>query len=49
MILFLCDKCKKQIWQQMPDDMKKSTTIAEAEELCLCADCLCKLHCGVQT
>jgi DNA-directed RNA polymerase subunit RPC12/RpoP len=39
MVKFFCTRCGKQIWEKMPDYIKETTTIAEAERTSICSDC----------
>jgi len=43
-VKFFCKTCNKEIWKGMPQTMKETTTIAEAENQCECSDCLLKRH-----
>lgn len=39
---FFCDKCGREIFQHMNEEQKRTTTIAEIEEICVCSDCALK-------
>ena len=36
---WFCNKCGKEIWQELNDDDKKTKTISEFEEECFCIEC----------
>lgn len=38
-IKFFCSKCGKKIFSEMDENMKETTTLAEAERTCICSDC----------
>lgn len=38
-VRFFCIKCGKELWKEMSEEMKKTTTIKEAEETAVCSDC----------
>ena|SRR3972149_3035849 len=43
-VKFFCNDCGKEIWSEMTQDDKNSTTISEAERTCFCSDCLLKKY-----
>lgn len=38
-VRFFCITCGKEIWEQMHEYIKETTTIKEAEETAVCWDC----------
>ena len=38
-VRFFCTVCGGEIWEMMPEDMKATLTIKEAEETAVCWDC----------
>jgi len=38
-VRFFCVKCGKEIWTKMPENVKKTISIKEAEETAICSDC----------
>ena len=38
-VQFFCIKCGREIWEKMPERVKKTLTIAEAEKTAVCSDC----------
>ena len=41
-VKFFCNECGKEIFKEMEDETKETTTIAEIEEQCLCGNCIVK-------
>ena len=42
-VKFFCNKCDKEIFQSISQDMKETETIAEAEMQCICSDCILEI------
>ena len=36
---WFCNKCGKEIWKGLSNDIKKTTTVYEMELSCVCTDC----------
>ena len=39
---FFCNKCGKEIFQDMENSQKETTSVAEIEKVCECSDCMFK-------
>jgi len=39
-VKFYCKVCKKEIWKGMDEETKETLTVAEAEELAICSECI---------
>lgn len=45
-IKFFCKICGKEIFQGMSDEIKKTQTVYEVEQDCICSDCLEQFYAG---
>lgn len=40
MILFYCEKCEKQMWQEADWDNLKHYTLEQTKRMLICSDCI---------